>query len=186
MITVMYPSGGCSGCYYRVPHCGDGLNNHCCNSGAFATNCDYHSDKGLYCCNIWCDGAGGIGPNVDPAFWSGQDYCFDRPVTEVSCPSDYYVISGANGPLAQNYCTLYDYPSRAVSCTASPYTQATAGICEYISGCYGSVSGTVNDYPYGTNCGGYNICNGAGVCFHPNYRLSVKNDGGDGTISSDP
>ncbi|NQZ84942.1 MAG: hypothetical protein HRU03_04445, partial [Nanoarchaeales archaeon] len=84
--------------------------------------------------------------------------------------NNYYYQSGSDSATGTNYCKYKNYVDTsntcngAGSCTAgscsssSTSTQATAGICKYISSCSGSSAGSVSNYGSGTSCSGTTDC----------------------------
>ena len=89
---------------------------------------------------------------------------------------NYYHITGTQGATTTSYCKYRDYADSSRYCDGggscsslncssySDSTQATAGICEYISGCSGGTAGTVQNYAQGTSCGTGKECDGLGSC----------------------
>jgi len=104
---------------------------------------------------------------------------------------NYYYISGTQGATTTSYCEYRDYADTSRYCDGggscsslncssySDSTQATAGICEYISGCSGGTAGAVQNYAQGTSCGTGKECDGQGNC------LTVKQTTTTVTVSPD-
>ena len=93
----------------------------------------------------------------------------------LSCSDNYYK-SGTESPTTTNYCHKQD---KADSCTKqctgsstscptctctilSDSVTQSAGICKKITGCTGTTSGTVTNYPEGTGCGTNKKCDSNG------------------------
>ncbi len=133
----------CDGCHYYKPS-----DNHKCS--------DADSCSGDDLCTYYiCDGTG-AGSSAC-TIKAGCSDCGNKDCNW----KNYYFITGDNSAKGTSYCTYRDYvdcnrPCFSASCqdcsctSSSDLTRAIAEKCEYISGCSGSTSGTVKNYPAGT------------------------------------
>ncbi len=183
--TCVCSSGPCcDGCYYKASGAQptgytDDTNGFCTGTNG-ATSTSYVYTRDYYCNGVDADEHH---TNTKRDTCGTCEYCTNNDLTcnyyssSTECSAlqdcDYlnnYHITGTQSAASTSYCKYADYNDNyrycngAGSCSSltcplgSDTTTATAGICEYISGCSGSTPGTVSNYATGTSCGTNMIC----------------------------
>jgi len=171
----------------------DDTNGLCSGSSSSETGCSNSATSTCYVLtkDYYCNGSdASVHISYDLEDTCGTcEYCSNNDLTcndydtSTTCSGsqdcdylNYYHITGTQGATTTSYCEYRDYADTSRYCDGggscsslncssySDSTQATAGICEYISGCSGGTAGTIQNYTQGTSCGTGKECDGLGSC----------------------